>query len=121
MASRGVTVKDVAAQDFVRAYAKHLKRSGRVPVPKWVDIAKTGTHKQLPPRDPDWFFVRTASVARKLYIRGGTGTGALRKVYGGAKHNGVSPSHFSTSSGSVVRNVLKGLEKMGVLEKDPKG
>jgi hypothetical protein len=56
--SRGITVRDVAPQQFIESYAKFLKRSGRIDVPKWADIVKTGTHKQLAPLDPDWFFVR---------------------------------------------------------------
>lgn len=56
--SRGITVKDVPADAFIKAYAKYLKRSGRVELPKWVDIVKTGTLKQLSPIDPDWYYVR---------------------------------------------------------------
>jgi small subunit ribosomal protein S19e len=54
----GVTVKDVDAQAFVEAYAKYLKRSGRVTLPKYVDYAKTATFKELAPQDPDWYYVR---------------------------------------------------------------
>jgi small subunit ribosomal protein S19e len=42
MASRGITVKDVPADEFIEAFAKYLKRSGKIDVPKWVDIVKTG-------------------------------------------------------------------------------
>lgn len=54
----GVTVKDVQPQAFVKAYAAYLKRTGKLEVPKWVDLAKTGTYKELAPYDPDWFYVR---------------------------------------------------------------
>ena len=33
----------------------------------WVDSVKTATYKELAPYDPDWFYIRAASVARKLY------------------------------------------------------
>lgn len=55
---RGITVKDVPATDFIAAYAKFLKRTGKVQVPKWVDVIKTGVHKELAPYNPDWYFVR---------------------------------------------------------------
>jgi len=119
--SRGITVKDVPAADFVVAYAKHLKRGGRVEVPKWADMVKTGIHKQLAPYDPDWYFVRCAAVARRIYVHGGLGVGDFRRIYGGAKNNGVAPSHFKKGSGAVARSVLKQLERLQVLEKDPKG
>lgn len=38
-------------------------------VPEWVDIVKTGTHKELAPFDEDWFYVRCAALARHLYVR----------------------------------------------------
>jgi len=41
-----------------------LKRSGKLEVPTWVDIVKTGSFKELAPYDPDWFYIRAgASVA----------------------------------------------------------
>ncbi len=57
--TRGITVKDVPADAFIAAYAKHLKRSGRVDVPKWADVVKTGAFKELAPYDPDWYLIRT--------------------------------------------------------------
>lgn len=70
---RAVTVKDVPAQKFVEAYAAHLKKAGKVTLPAWVDIAKTSCHKELPPQNPDWFYIRcgmlishTSSVALEI-------------------------------------------------------
>ena len=114
-------MKDVAAREFVIAFAKHLKRSGRVEVPKWADIVKTASFKELAPYDADWFYTRVASVARKVYLHGGTGVGSIRKIYGGSKRNGVAPKHFGFSSGSVARAVLKQLETLKIVEKDPRG
>jgi len=121
MAARGVTVKDVPAKEFVVAYAKYLKRSGKLDVPKWADIVKTASFKELAPYDPDWFYIRAASMARKVYLRQGTGIGAFRKIYGGRKNNGARPSHFALSSGSIARHALKQLEALKVVEKHPKG
>eukprot|EP00051_Salpingoeca_urceolata_P026199 m.476428 g.476428 ORF g.476428 m.476428 type:complete len:147 (+) comp20528_c0_seq1:50-490(+) len=117
----GITVKDVAAHDFIPAYAQLLKRSGKIEVPKWADIVKTGAFKELAPYDQDWYYVRCAAVARHIYLRGGVGVGALRKVYGGSKNRGACPSRFALSSGSVARSVLQSLESIKVLEKDPEG
>ncbi|KAA8541015.1 hypothetical protein F0562_024847 [Nyssa sinensis] len=65
------TVKDVSPHEFVKAYAAHLKRSGKMELPHWTDIVKTGTFKELAPYDPDWYYIRAASMARKIYLRGG--------------------------------------------------
>jgi len=117
---RGITVKDVSAQDFIKAYAKCLKRSGRVDVPRWGDIVKTGVTKELAPYDPDWFYTRTAAIARKIYLRPGLGIGDFKRHFGGCYSNGSRPRHFAKSSGSVCRHALKQLEKLKVVEKDKK-
>jgi|TARA_B100001540_G_scaffold257845_1_gene235709 small subunit ribosomal protein S19e len=90
-------------------------------VPTWVDIVKTASYKELAPYDPDWFYIRAASMARKLYVSGNMGVGAFRKNYGGAKNDGVCRYHHAIGSGSVARAVLKQLEAVGVVEKGPKG
>eukprot|EP01116_Phalansterium_solitarium_P018614 TRINITY_DN49_c2_g1_i1.p2 TRINITY_DN49_c2_g1~~TRINITY_DN49_c2_g1_i1.p2 ORF type:complete len:167 (+),score=23.81 TRINITY_DN49_c2_g1_i1:45-503(+) len=121
MAARGVTVKDVSSNDFIAAYAKFLKRSGKIDVPKWADIVKTAPHKELAPYDPDWYFVRAAAIARRLYNRGGTGVGGFRKIFGGRAPNGTKPGHFKRSSGAIIRHILHSLESIKVIEKDGKG
>jgi len=50
-----------SAEAFITAYASHLKRSGKINVPIWADIVKTGSYKELGPYDPDWFYVRAGS------------------------------------------------------------
>ncbi|XP_057540012.1 40S ribosomal protein S19-2-like [Amaranthus tricolor] len=115
------TVKDVAPHDFVKAYAAHLKRSGKVELPPWTDIVKTGVLKELAPYDPDWYYIRAASIARKIYLRGGLGVGAFRRIYGGSKRNGSRPRHFGKSSGAVARHILQQLEQMKIVEIDPRG
>ena len=57
-------------------------RTGQLKVPAWNDLVKNGVFNELAPTDPDWFYVRCASIARHLYIRR-AGVGALSKVYGG--------------------------------------
>ena len=47
-----------SAEAFIAAYSSHLKRSGKLEVPTWVDIVKTGAYKELAPYDPDWYYVR---------------------------------------------------------------
>ncbi|KAF9927051.1 40S ribosomal protein S19 [Linnemannia zychae] len=116
-----VTVQDINAHDFNRAYAAYLKRSGKLEIPKWVDLVKTGTNKELAPYDPDWFYIRAAAVARHIYLRRSVGVGALKKLYGGTVNRGSRPSHHVNSSGSIARKVLQALEKINVLEADENG
>merc|ERR1711910_287406 len=116
----GATVKDVDPQVFVRAFAAHLKKS-KLKVPEFVTIVKTSKAHELGPTDPDWFYVRAASVARHVYLRPNVGVGAVRKIYGGAKRNGTRPSHFCLSSSNVSRKVLQSLEGIKMVTKDVNG
>jgi Ribosomal protein S19E (S16A) len=113
---RGICVRDVAADAFIKAYAEHLKNSDKFEAPVWADLVKTGTFKQLAPYGDDWFYIRAASIARKVYLRPGLGVGALRKWYGGAFRNGVRHQHFTKASAGIIRNVLIQLENMKVCE-----
>jgi small subunit ribosomal protein S19e len=84
----------------------------------WVDTVKTGSAKELPPNDIDWYYIRAASVARHVYMRKTVGVGRLRKLHGSAKNRGSRPSKHVDASGGVDRKVMQSLEKIGVLEQD---
>ncbi|GJJ10498.1 hypothetical protein Clacol_004724 [Clathrus columnatus] len=109
-------VRDVAPDAFIAAYSSHLKRSGKLDVPVWVDIVKTGAFKEQAPYDPDWFYVRAAAVARHIYLRKHVGIGALAKLHGGRNRRGNRPSHHADASTNIQRKVCQALEKIGVLE-----
>lgn len=117
----GVSVRDIAPDTFIKNYAAFLKRSGKLEVPTWVDTVKTGTAKELAPYNPDWYYVRAASIARHIYLRKHVGIGALKKLHGSSVNRGNRPSHHRDCSGSVQRKVVQSLEKLGILEKDDRG
>ncbi|KAB0382549.1 hypothetical protein FD755_004466, partial [Muntiacus reevesi] len=104
-----VTVKDVNQQEFVRAWAAFLKKSGKLKVPEWVDTGKLAKHKE------------PASTARRLYLWGGAGVGSMAKIYGGRQRNGAMPSHFSRGCKGVAQRVLQALEGLKMVEKDQGG
>ena len=118
---RGICVRDVAADAFIKAYAEHLKNSDKFELPVWADLVKTATFKELAPYGDDWYYIRAASIARKIYLRPGTGVGQLRKWYGGAYRNGVRHQHFNKANAGVIRSVLIQLENMKVTEQCEKG
>jgi len=118
--SKAATVKDVNGQKFVVEYANFLKKGGKIELPAWVDIVKTSVHKELQPFNKDWFYIRCAAVARNIYLRPGTGAGALNGKFGGRKNGGYAPYHHADATGQVQRKVLQQLEKAGVLVKDTK-
>ena len=117
----GATVKDVPADALIRAYAAHIKASGLVREPEWVEYVKTGPMKELSPSDRDWLYVRMASLARRVYLRQHTGVGTFSKVYGSRQRNGTSPAHFRRASRKVIRHCLQELERLGVVARSEDG
>uniref|UniRef100_A0A7E4VYX5 40S ribosomal protein S19 n=1 Tax=Panagrellus redivivus TaxID=6233 RepID=A0A7E4VYX5_PANRE len=115
------SVKDVDQVEIVNRIAAFLKKSGKVTVPQWADVVKLGSNKELAPMDPDWYYYRTASLARRLYIRFPAGVGKLREIYGHNKRRGVRPNHFSKAAGSPIRKALQTLETLKWVEKHPDG
>ncbi|XP_041981642.1 sortilin-related receptor-like [Aricia agestis] len=118
---RSVTLKDVEQDKVVKTVAAHLKKVGKVKVPEHMDLVKTARFKELAPYDPDWFYVRCAAVLRHIYIRSPVGVKTVTKIFGGRKRNGVTPSHFCRSSGSIARKALQALEALNLVERVPDG
>ncbi|XP_028022193.2 40S ribosomal protein S19-like [Balaenoptera acutorostrata] len=117
----GVTVKDVNQQEFVRALAAFLKKSGKLKVPEWVDTVKLTKHREFAPYNENCFYTQAASTTRHLYLQGGAGVGSMTKIYEGCQRHGVMPSHFSRGSKSVAHRVLQALEGLKMVEKDQDG
>ncbi|CAG2168503.1 unnamed protein product, partial [Oppiella nova] len=81
-------------------------------------LVKTGVFKELAPFDEDWYYIRSASIARHLYLRAPVGVGSLTKIYGGRYRKGVRPSHYCRSSANIARKALQSLEGVKWVEKD---
>ena len=104
---RGITVRDIAPAEFIKAYADHLKNSDKFELPNWADTVKTAVFKELAPYGDDWYYIRAASIARKIYLRPGTGVGALQKWYGGSYRRGTRTEHFRKANSGLIRSVLQ--------------
>ncbi len=111
------TVYDIPANILIRRLAQDLKSRREIKPPDWAPYVKTGSHKERAPDDPDWWYVRCASVLRKIYLQGPIGTERLRIQYGGRKRRGAKPNRFHRGSGAVVRTALQQLERAGFIKK----
>jgi small subunit ribosomal protein S19e len=112
-----VTVNDVPADKLIEVLAEHLKRVQEIEPPAWASFVKTGSHADRPPQRKDWWYVRAASLMRKVYLKGPLGIEKLEIVYGGSKQLGYFPKHHRDSGSSAIRNILKGLEKAELVAK----
>jgi len=115
------TVYDIPPDVLIAKVAGELKQLDTIKAPEWAEFAKTGVHKQMPPKEEDWWFTRAASVMRRVYIDGPVGVQRLRSFYGGKKNRGTKPNQFRRGSGSVTRKVLQQLESSGFIQNTPEG
>jgi small subunit ribosomal protein S19e len=117
------TPYDVPAEALISRLAGYFRANvNEVTPPKWADIVKTGSHVKKPPIDPDWWFIRCASILRKIYLNGPIGIMRLRAVYGGRVDRGAKPEHVRKSGGAIIRNSIHQLEDAGLVETiDKKG
>jgi len=116
-----VTVFDVPPEKLIEALAKYLKENvPEVKPPPWALFVKTaGPARERPPEDPDWWYIRCASLLRKLYIYGPVGVERLRTAYGGRTKNTMLPERFHKGGGSIIRKALQQLESAGLVAKAP--
>ncbi len=110
------TPYDVPASILIKRLAKHLKENvDKVSPPEWASFVKTGCHVERPPQDPDWWYIRCASLLRKVYLKGPVGIDHLRAEYGGRENRGARPEHKRKAGGSIVREALQQLEAAGLV------
>ena len=115
------TAFEVPANELIDRLAKHLKENvSDISPPPWAEFAKTGDHKERPPQDPDWWYMRCASLLRKLYVHGSVGVARLRVQYGGNVGRGNSPEHQKPAGGSAIREPLQQLQKADLVAIDGK-
>eukprot|EP01006_Ploeotia_vitrea_P000855 TRINITY_DN103781_c0_g1_i1.p1 TRINITY_DN103781_c0_g1~~TRINITY_DN103781_c0_g1_i1.p1 ORF type:complete len:145 (+),score=8.25 TRINITY_DN103781_c0_g1_i1:21-455(+) len=116
-----VTVRDVDAAKFVAAYAEVLKNNDKFIVPKWVEVVKTGVHKELAPYDPDWYFIRAAAIARAVYLKPGSGVGSLKVKFGSSGRKSSKGDHHRNAAGGIIRNCLMTLDELKITEPTANG
>ena len=113
------TVYDINTNKLIERAANALKN--QIKAPEWSKFVKTGRAKERPPMDNDWWYKRSASVLRKVYILGPIGTNKLKVKYGSKKNRGSKPEKFYLGSGKIIRTILQQLEKLEYISKKEKG
>jgi len=116
-----VTVREVPAEKFMEKLKEELKKVEEISPPSWVAFAKSGSHRERPPQQKDFWHTRTAALLRRIYLDGPIGVERLRVYYGGRRRRGHKPARFRKSSGNITRKILQQLEKAGFIEKVKKG
>jgi small subunit ribosomal protein S19e len=112
-----ITPYDVPASKLIEKLAKYLKENvDDITVPSWASFAKTGIHVQRQPQNPDWWYIRCASLMRKIYVHDPIGVEKLSAQYGGRKDFGVKPEHAAKAGRAIIRKALQQLEAADLIE-----
>jgi len=107
---------DVPPAALLPQLATELRNRQAVAPPPWATFVKTGVHKQRAPVQLDWWYLRSASVLRKIYLKGHIGIARLSAEYGGKRDRGSAPYHAETGSRAILREIVHQLEKSGLVQ-----
>jgi small subunit ribosomal protein S19e len=116
-----VGVRDVPAQKFIERLKEELKKFKEISPPTWAKFVKSGVHKERPPEQLDFWYIRSAAILRRIYLDGPVGVERLRTYFGGRKRRGRRPARFRKASGAIIRKILQQLEAAGLVEKKKGG
>ena len=112
-----VTIYDVPADALIEELAARLE--DRIDEPDWVAFAKSGSGKELPPEQEDFWYVRSASLLRKVAQNEPVGVERLATEYGskkrGSNRYAVRPGEHSAGSRKLIRASLQALEEDGLV------
>jgi len=112
--------KEIFSKDpekFIPALADALKKIPEFKEPEWAFFVKSGSSRERPPKEHDFWHTRAASILRQIYIKGVVGVGKLRSRYGSRKDRGGKPDKFRKSGGKIIRVILQQAEAAGLVEK----
>ena len=109
------TFYDVPANLLIPVLADRLEADAKINQPEWADFVKTGAHKERPPVQRNWWYLRSAAILRKVGRLGPVGVNHLSQAFGGPKNRGSAPNRATAGSRHVIRTSLQQLEDAGLV------
>ena len=111
----------VEPEKLIQILAEKLKEFPEIKPPEGSQFWKTSFFKELAPADSENFwYIRCASLLRKINKYGPIGVNKLRKFYGGRSRRGSGLNHSAKGSGKIIRVALQQLEEANLIEKQEK-
>jgi len=106
---------------YIEAIKEELKKFEELKPPLFILFSKSGAHKQRPPQQKDFWYIRAASILRKLSKGKPISVKDFSIIYGGRKKRGRKVERFHPAGTKHIRLILQKLEKIGFVKKTPKG
>ncbi|MHA2088785.1 MAG: 40S ribosomal protein S19 [Promethearchaeota archaeon] len=111
----------VQPEKIIEILANKLKEYPEITPPEGSEFWKTAFFKELAPTDSENFwYIRCASILRKVKKYGPIGVNKLRKYYGGKNRKGRGLHHSAKASGKIIRVALQQLGEAHLLEMNEK-
>jgi small subunit ribosomal protein S19e len=112
-------VYDVEPSLLIKAAAEQLR--DKMKKPGYMNYVKSGAGRDRVPADPDFWYVRGASILRQVYLNGPVGVSRLRTRYGNRKESVVHKKHHVRASGSIIRDEFQQLEALKYVKNTKSG
>ena len=107
----------VQPEKIIEILANKLKEYPEISPPEGSEFWKTAFFKELAPIDSENFwYIRCASILRKVKKFGPVGVNKLRKFYGGKNRKGKGVHHSAKASGKIIRVALQQLGEANLLK-----
>lgn len=117
-----MSIYSVEPIKLIQAVSEKLKEYSEIKPPEGSEFWKTAFYKEIAPLDQENFwYVRSASVLRKIWKFGPIGVNRMRKKYSGKNRRGSKPAHSAKGSSKIIRVAIQQLEDAKLLEKTEKG
>ena len=82
------TAYDVPANELIKHTAVKFQKEEAIKMPEQNKYSKTSVARENIPDNSDWWYIRCASILRKIYFHDGIGIERLKAEYGGKKDKG---------------------------------
>ncbi|MHA1273317.1 MAG: 30S ribosomal protein S19e [Promethearchaeota archaeon] len=106
----------VETEKLIKAIAEKLKEFEEIKPPPGSEYWKTAFFKELAPVDyKNFWYIRCASLLRKVRKYGPIGVNRLRKKYGGRNRRKRGLAKSARGSGKIIRVALQQLEKANLI------
>ena len=109
-----VTLYSVNLPSFIETMSGYLKEI--IKIPEWAKFVKTSTGCENTPSNPDWWFLRAASIIQKVYRKKKIGQRRLAKEYSRSKNRGTRSNKSSLGSRKIIRVICQDLETAGLMK-----
>jgi len=112
-------VYDIKPSELISAAAEALK--DKIKKKEYINYVKSGAGKERPPQQENFWYIRSASLLRQVYLNGPIGVQRLSTRYGNRKEHSVHRRHHVGAARGIIRDMLQELENAKLIKRDKVG